>query len=148
MAAYSFQDIGCTIIGPGGVVTLGAGSGAAEEGISTEMEGDKNTMTKGADDSTMHSLHASTAGTCTVRLLKTSPANAQLQLMYDLQAASSALWGQNTIVIRDAARGDLESCRQTAFKKRTGLTWAKDGGMNEWQFDVGKLNTVLGLGSL
>jgi hypothetical protein len=58
----------------------------------------KNTMTIGADGEVMHSLHAGKSGTITVTLLKTSPVNKKLSLMYNAQSQSSALWGNNVIV--------------------------------------------------
>ena len=38
----------------------------------------------------MHSLHADKSGTITVNLLKTSPTNAKLSVMYNAQSLSSA----------------------------------------------------------
>src|SRR5690349_2622434 len=94
---YSFLNVQATIAGPGGNFNLGNGAGASEEGITVEPAGDKSTMTIGADGSGMHSLHADKSGTVMVRLLKTSPQNAKLQAMYDLQTADSRLHGQNVI---------------------------------------------------
>ncbi len=146
MATYSFLDVVATLVGPGGAVTLGSDAGVAEEGLTSEMSEDKNTMTIGADGTPMHSLHAGQGGLITVRLLKTSPINAMLQMMYDVQTAQSVLHGQNHITITDIMRGDVVSGSQCAFKKFTGLTYAKDAGMNEWAFDVGILKPVLGSG--
>jgi len=146
MPAYSFLNIQATLAGAGGVVNLAAGAAVAEEGITIEAVEDKNVMTIGADGQGQHSLIASDASTVTVRLLKTSPANAILQLMYDLQSASSALWGQNVLTIVDSARNDLIINQSVAFKKRPTITYAKEAGMNEWTFDVIKTNTVLGVG--
>jgi len=146
MATYSFLNVNCTIVGPGGEgINLAAGAASAEEGITLEMAEDKNVMTIGADGKGQHSLIASDACTITVRLLKTSPANGKLQIMYDLQSASSALWGINTITVSDLARGDISVAQSCAFKKKATLTYAKEGGMMEWVFDGISLNTVLGL---
>ncbi|MGI4851697.1 MAG: phage structural protein [Janthinobacterium lividum] len=142
--AYSFNDVVGTIVGPGGAFQLAAGSGAAEEGISIEMVEDRNKMDVGADGSVMHSLHAGKAGTCTVRLLKTSPVNAQLMSMYDLQSVASGLWGSNIIVIRQVASGDVTTARQVAFKRAPNQTYAKDGGTMEWSFDCGLVDRILG----
>lgn len=147
MATYSFLDVGASIVGPGGSFQLGSGAGVADEGITAEYAEDKNSMSVGADGQVMHSLHAAKHGTMTVRLLKTSPTNAKLSQMYAAQSVSSALWGQNIITVNDSARGDLASGRQCAFKKHTGVTWAKDPNMNEWAFDVGLLDILLGSGS-
>lgn len=147
MASYSFLNVQATIAGPGGSFQLGNGAGAAEEGITVSMTEDKDTMTPGADGSVMHSLHAAKTGRVTVRLLKTSPVNQQLSLMYSLQTASSGLHGSNVIVISDTERGDVIACRQVAFAKLPDLTFAKDGGFNEWSFNAGEIDMGLGSGS-
>lgn len=147
MATYSFMDVAASIIGPGGSFALGYGSCNAEEGISVTMVENKNTMTIGADGCVMHSLHAGNGGTVTVRFLKTSPTNQMLAQMYDLQRVSSALWGQNTIVISDPARGDQITCTQAAFQRWPNVNYAKDGGTQEWVFDVGRVDGVLGDGT-
>jgi hypothetical protein len=143
MPAYSFLDVSCSISGPGGMFSL-SGQGVADEGITIEPVGDKNTMTTGADGEGMHSLSASTASTVTIRLLKTSPANNQLMTMFNFQTASSSRHGKNTIVVRDAARGDVVALEEVAFKKVPPLTYAKEGGLNEWVFDAVKTYPVLG----
>lgn len=145
MATYSFLNVNATIIGPGGVVNLAAGGAPAEEGLTIEASEDKNVMTIGADGAGMHSLIASDACTVTIRLLKTSPANAALMAMYDLQSASAALWGSNVFTITDTGRSDYTVVQNAAFKKKPTLTYAKEGGMNEWVFDGIKANTILGV---
>ena len=144
MSAYSFQDVQATLVGPTGTVNLGYGSAISEEGISIEMAGDKNTMVIGADGEGMHSLHADKSGTLTCKYLKTSPTNAILQAMFDAQTLSSALNGQNVIVVRNAQSGDITTARSCAFKKKPNLTYKKDGDMVEWVFDSIKIDTILG----
>lgn len=144
MTTYAFQDVTATLAGPTGVVDLGYGAAVAEEGISIDMAGDKNTMMIGADGEGMHSLHADKSGTVTVRLLKTSPTNAKLQAMYDAQSLSAALWGQNVIVIRQTASGDTTTARSCAFKKKPALNYKKDGDTVEWVFDSIKIDSILG----
>lgn len=146
MAVYSFLNVQASIAGPGGFAQLAAGAAAAEEGLTIESVEDKNVMTIGADGKGQHSLLATDACTVTVRLLKTSPINQILQAMYELQSASSALWGQNIITVTDSARGDLTLVTQAAFKKKVTLTYAKEGGINEWAFDAISSTTVLGAG--
>lgn len=143
---YSFLNCQASIAGPGGFSNLAAGAAAAEEGITIEASEDKNVMTIGADGQGQHSLIASNAATVTVRLLKTSPNNAILMVMYDLQTSSSALHGINVITVVDSARGDLTVIRSAAFKKKPTLTYAKEGGMMEWTWDAIVANTVLGAG--
>lgn len=143
---YSFLNVVATIAGPGGIVNLGEGAAVSEEGITIEPVEDKNIMTIGADGRGQHSLIASDACTVTIRLLKTSPINAALMLMYNLQSASSALWGQNVISIVDSARNDFNAVQAAAFKKKPVIAYAKEAGFNEWVFDAIKINSVLGAG--
>lgn len=144
MTAYSFLDVSATLTGPGGSIELGNGAEVAEEGISIEATNDKNTMTEGADGSVMHNLRASTSGTITVRLLKTSPANKKLQTMFNYQSQSSSRWGRNVIIIRDTARGDMITCEKVSFKRDPNKTYAVEGGVIEWQFDGGRVVPILG----
>jgi predicted porin len=143
MATYSFQDVNATLVGTG-VINLGYGAANAEEGITIEMGGDKNTMMIGADGEGMHSLHADKSGQITVRLLKTSPQNAKLMAMYAAQTAASNLHGQNTITITNSKSGDVTVGRECAFKKKPSIVYAKDGNIMEWVFDCIKIDTVLG----
>jgi hypothetical protein len=147
MATYSFEDVVASISGPGGVIPLGNGAGNADEGITVAMSEDKNTMVTGADGSVMHSLHASQSGRVTVRLLKTSPTNALLSAMYNFQTQSSANHGQNTMLISNPQRGDVISCQQVAFAKQPDLAYAKEGNVQEWEFDAGYIHEILGIGS-
>ncbi|WP_288074674.1 phage protein [Pseudomonas sp.] len=144
MAAYSFLDVNATLVGAGAVIDLGAGSANAEEGISIVMAGDKNTMLIGADGEGMHSLHADKSGQVTVRLLKTSPKNAQLMTLYDAQSLSSSAWGQNVITVTHSVSGDTNVARSCAFKKRPDLNYKKDGDIVEWVFDSIKIDGILG----
>lgn len=144
MAAYSFLDITASLTGPTGVIDLGYGSANADEGITQTMTGAKNTMTEGADGEVMHSLHAGKTGTITVTLLKTSPVNKKLSLAYNAQSQSSATWGNNVIVIRNAASGDISTARSCAFQKQPDFNNAKDGGTVAWVFDCGKIDQLLG----
>lgn len=146
MGTYSLLDVQAAITGPGGSINLANGAAVSDEGVTVEMDDAKNTMTPGADGSVMHSLHAAKTGKITIRYLKTSPTNKALEQMYNLQTSSSALHGLNTITLNDTARGDNITGRQAAFQKLPSLTYAKDGGMNEWVFDVGRLDMRLGSG--
>jgi len=144
---YSFLDVQAAIVGPGGAVPLsGVEAGVAEEGITIEPSGDKNTMLVGADGSFMHSLHADKSATVTVRLLKTSTVNALLQNMYNYQTTTSSNHGRNTIVIRDVARGDTITCYGCAFARAQGPAYAKAGGTVQWTFHCGRVEAQLGIG--
>ncbi|MDE9432792.1 DUF3277 family protein [Xenorhabdus bovienii] len=144
MATYSFIDVSASIAGVGGIVDLGNGAAVSEEGITVAMAEAKNTMTLSADGEVMHSLHAGKAGTITVTLLKTSPANAKLMLMYNAQQFSSATWGNNAILIRNKASGDTTAARSVAFQKIPDISNAKVGNTVSWVFDCGKIDTMLG----
>jgi hypothetical protein len=148
MPAYSFLDVQASIVGPGIVASLGAGSGTAEEGISYEFAEDKDTMTIGADGTGMHSLHGGNAGTVTVRFLKNSPTNALLQLAYDFQRLSSANWGQNVITITNPQPLDTIVCAGVAFRRNAPNSYSKDGANIEWQFNAIRINPTLGPGGL
>ncbi|EEW2264198.1 TPA: DUF3277 family protein [Escherichia coli] len=144
MSTYSFLDVTASLTGPTGVIDLGQGSANSEEGITVAMGGNKNTMTIGADGEVMHSLHADKSGTITVTLLKTSPVNKKLSLAYNAQSQSSATWGNNVIVIRNTASGDISTARSCAFQKQPDFNNAKEGGTVAWVFDCGKIDQLLG----
>lgn len=144
MATYSFMDISVSLSGPSGSIDLGAGSANSDEGITVAMGGAKNTMTIGPDGEGMHSLHGDKSGTVTVSLLKTSPKNKALSLMYNAQILSSALWGNNVIIGRNSASGDIVTARSCAFQKIPDWKNAKDGTTVEWVFDAIKIDEVLG----
>lgn len=144
MSTYSFLDVTASLSGPTGVIDLGQGSANSEEGITQTMGGNKNTMTIGADGEVMHSLHADKSGTITVTLLKTSPVNKKLSLAYNAQSQSSATWGNNVIVIRNTASGDISTARSCAFQKQPDFNNAKEGGTVAWVFDCGKIDQLLG----
>ena len=144
MSAYSFIDVSASLAGPTGIIELGYGSANAEEGISIVMGEAKNTMTVGADGEVMHSLHAGKSGTITVTLLKTSPVNKKLSLMYNAQSQSSATWGNNVIVVRNKVSGDISTARSCAFQKQPDNANGKVGNTNSWVFDCGKIDQLLG----
>lgn len=129
---YSFLDVNASFAGPTGAFSLTGGS--AEEGITIAMREDKNLMVVGADGSVQHSLRADNSATITIRLLKNSPTNSLLSGQYNIQKSSSTLWGQNVINI-NASIGDEIIATSVAFKKQPSVTYAKDGGMNEWEFE-------------
>jgi len=145
---YSFLDIVAAIAGPGLVANIGAGAAIAEEGISIKPTGDKNIMTEGADGQVQHNLIASDSGQISIKVLKTSPVNALLMLAYQFQSSSSALWGMNTITVNNVTTGDYTVAQKCAFKIKPELVYAKEGAMNEWLFDCGKIDTILGVGAL
>lgn len=145
MSTYSFKDINAAISGPGGSFILNSGS--AEEGITITPLEDKNIMQMGADGSGQHSLVAGEASNVVVNLLKTSPVNALLQQLYNYQTSSSVLHGKNTIVLTDLGRGDVVTLSKVAFKKAPDLSYAKEAGMNAWEFDAIFTDRTLGIGT-
>jgi hypothetical protein len=142
--SYSFLNVQCSITGPGGSFSLGSGAGAAKEGIQIKMNVEHDQLTIGADGQPMHSLIADKSGKVTVKLLKTSPANAQLMALYDAQSISASLWGQNTIVLSQSGAGDLHTCRSVAFAKKPDFDYAGEAGSNDWEFNAGYIDGVLG----
>lgn len=146
MSTYSFLNVNATITGPGGTFPLGSGAGASEEGIDVDMIEEKDGMVVGADGTIMHSLRASDAGHITVRLLKTSPANALLNALYNFQKSSAANWGQNVLRVSDTFRGDVVNGTEMSFSKQAPVKYAKDGNVMEWRFQ-GKVQELLGTGA-
>lgn len=141
---YSFLDVHAAIVGPGGAFSLGQGAGVAEEGITVTPTGEIDVMQIGSDGLGQHSLIADKSGTITVRLLKTSPANLLLSALLAFQRTSSSAWGQNTITLNDSSRGDVITCTQCAFSKVPDLTYAKEAGVNEWEFKSIRIEPTLG----
>ncbi len=144
MSTYSFLNVNASLVGPGGSINLAQGAGASDEGITIEAAEDIDTQTIGADGTAMHSLHANKSGSFTVRLLKTSATNQQLMLMYNYQTSTAANHGQNTLTLTDTNLGDLVTLRNVAFKRAPTLVYGKEGGMNEWAFNAGQIDRVLG----
>jgi hypothetical protein len=64
--------------------------------------------------------------------------------MYDAQKLDPSLWAQNVITISNTNSGDSVGCRSVAFKKLPNNVYAKEGGMNEWEFNAGAIDTLFG----
>lgn len=143
---YSFLDINASISGPGGAFSLGTGAGVADEGISIEPTEDINGMNIGADGSGMHTLKATRAGRITIRLLKSSPTNAQLNTMMEFQRTASTNHGQNTISLQNRNSGDTYTCQQCAFARVPNNAYGKDANTIEWTFDSINVTPLLGAG--
>ncbi|VEB95786.1 Protein of uncharacterised function (DUF3277) [Cedecea lapagei] len=144
MGTYSFMDVTASLVGPTGVIDLGAGSANGDTGIKVEMATTKNTMTVGIDGEVMHNLSPAKNGSITVTLMKTSPVNKKLMQAYNAQTLSSSLWGKNTIVVRNTASGDLVSASSVAFSQLPANSNGKDAGTMDWKFDCGKIDQLLG----
>lgn len=144
MSTYSFLDVACTLACADATIDLGYGAGVAEEGITFSMGGDKNTMVIGSDGEGMHNLHCDNSGQVTIRLLNTSPANAKLSNLYNLQKSSTKKWGKNTITMNHAGSSDNATAFTCAFKKCPDLANAKTAGIVEWVFDSIKIDMKLG----
>ena len=144
MGVYSFIDTTVTWTGPGGTISLGNNSGAAEEGVTLVYDDDIGHMDIGASGDIQHSLHANKSGTLTFRLLKTSPTNQRVSTKIAFQRASSVNYGQDTVTITNIVTGDIVTCQRVAPKHFTPLSYAKDAGMNEWILNVGLIEPTLG----
>jgi hypothetical protein len=94
----------------------------------------------------MHSLHAAQNGQCEVSLLKNSPVNQLLQVMYDLQSTSGAVWGQNILTLANTTSGDGYLMIGAAFQKFPDNAYQKDGNIMKWGFNVGNIRPKLGSG--
>jgi hypothetical protein len=147
-ATYSFENIIAAITGPGGQFPIGGpDTGAAEEGLECTWGEENNTQNIGAAGDVMNSMHASRAGTFTVRLQLVSPVNALLNKLWAFQRSSGGIyWGRNTITVRDVMRGDLYTNSGCAFVRHTTATWPKIGTVRLWEFHVAKVDPYLGSG--
>jgi hypothetical protein len=144
---YSFLDTLVAISGPNGAFNLGGPDvGNTEGGITITFAEDKSSMTIGGGGEGMHNLHAGKSGSATVRLLKISATNALLSAMYALDTASGRSHGQNTISVRDLARGDTGTLELVAFAKFPDVTYAKEGGEMSWLFHSVRIDFKLGSG--
>jgi hypothetical protein len=143
---YSFVDFLAAYTGSFGSFDMSSG-GIAEEGITIAFDEDKASKVNGADGDWMHSLHASQGGTVTVRLLKTSPLNHTFSALYNYETSSSAYYGRGTITCRNPVTGDLFVCLGCGLRKFPDNVNAKDGGTNEWVFNVGRIEPTLGNGN-
>lgn len=151
---YSFMDVEATLTGPGvNNLSLSTGNAAqiagpqvasAEEGVTIALGEETNTQTIGADGAVMNSLHASRAGTVTVRLLKTSPMNKVLMKIYNDQRKQSSTWGRNVLTIRDVARKDTYTAYGCAFVRFPSNSYAKVGNTIEWEFHAAVIDANLG----
>ena len=144
----AFQDVNAAISGPGGAFIIsGPETAAAEEGVTITWGEESNTQTIGADGSVMNSMHSARAGTCTFRLMKTSPNNGAIVQMFQFQHQSSALWGRNTITISDNARGDMYTLEGCAWKRMPTNAYAKVGNVLEYELHVALINANIGPGA-
>jgi hypothetical protein len=64
--------------------------------------------------------------------------------MYDAQALSPALWGNNVLVVVNRGNNEATTARGVAFQKQPDRTYSEDGEMVEWVFDALKIDTVTG----
>lgn len=144
MATYSFQDVSATIAGVGGVVDFGFNNAVASDGITIQLNGDRDVLTTGADGAYMHSLRCERSGVVTVRLMNTSPQNAALQAMFDAQSQNPTAWGTNLITIRNKGNDETTVCSGCAFKKQPDRAYAEAGADVEWVFNCGRIATVTG----
>lgn len=146
-ATYSFLDVYATLVDAvsGANLSIGSGAGVAEEGITISQIDSIGHLQIGADGTPMQSLQATRGARLTLRLLKTSPVNAQLMALAETQRTSGALWGQNTITITNIATGDKIANAQCAFDKLPDNNYDKPGRMFEWTFLVGNNTSILGI---
>ena len=146
MPAYSFLDTTVAISGPNGSFTIaGPDTGSAEEGVDIDYVAESDSMLAGADGTTAHSLNAGKQATWTIRLIKTSPINAQLEEMYTSdRAGGSAQWGKNVLSLKNSVSGDSYTGKQSAFRKFPRNTYSGKVSVMEWTFNSGVTDPTLG----
>jgi len=96
--AYSFVNVSATLIAPGFIIQLGSGAAPTEGGITLAYAGDHSNVVVGADGNAITSLFAGKAGAATIRLLKNSPANKMLNLLFAAQKAAPQSVGAQGIL--------------------------------------------------
>ena len=146
LATYTFLDVHCRLTGPGGSVDIGSSAALAKEGITFESIEDIDVMVIGAAGDAMHGLRGVKAARAVVRVLKTSPANAQLSQLLSDQRQSALFHGQNQISLANPITGDSYTCTGVAFARVPTNTWAEDPSMIEWTFNVSYMDPKIGGG--
>lgn len=146
IATYSAADSYFVLNTPFGTVQLCSGAGSSDEGLVIEAVEETDTMTIGADGSAMHSLHATNAVKVTVNLLKTSPANAVLQSLYNSEKASPLTFGQDVIAGGNVVTGDGHTCSGVAFARKPSYRYGKEPGIMAWEFNCANHVAILGTG--
>jgi hypothetical protein len=82
-----------------------------------------------------------------VRFLKNSISNSKLNVMFNLQQATSKLWGTNTILVKSGV-GDVSTLTGVAFTKLPDIVYDQDGQMLQWEFDAINWQSLLASGVL
>ena len=144
-SVYCFGDVTFAIVSAVGNLNAFV-TGEAEEGFTIDFEGDKGTMQAGAGGDVQHSLRVAQPGTLTLRLLKASSFNKDMSDAYNFQTAGAAVYAMNTVTVTDVARGDIFICTGAAFRKFPTITYATQGGTQEWVFNVSRITPNLGAG--
>lgn len=141
MASYSILDVHATIIGPGGIINLGQGSGLAQDGITVNQSEPTNTMQVGLDGAVCHNKSESSAGTISFTFLGVSKAREKLLRMYNFQVRipGSSLHGQNRISIVNNTTGETIVADECAFQNITATGYKKEIDNSTWVFDCGQI---------
>jgi hypothetical protein len=143
-SVYSFLDCNLTLVSiGGGIIDLGAGNGSSQEGITIERSNDKATMTIGADGSGMHNLMGDKSGKITVRLLKTSPTNKKLSIVYNATTLSSAIYGQDVMTFVNTHTGETHTATGGGIAKFPNSNNANEGGVQEWVWNFIEIDSLL-----
>lgn len=141
MPSYSPLDVHATIVGPGGVINLGIGSGLAKDGISYSKAEATNVMEVGLDGSVCHNKSESTAGTITFTFLGISDANLLIQALYNFQEKlpGSVNHGKNTITLHLSSTGKTIIGTECAFQNESSGGFKDQIENTTWTFDCGHL---------
>lgn len=141
-SVYSFLDVHCTIASVAGVIDVGSGNGNAQEGITIQRNNDKATMTIGADGSGMHNLMGDKSGRITIRLLKTSPTNKRLTVLYNAETLSSNVYGQGVITVTNSHTGETHTATGVGIARFPDSNNATEGGIQEWVFNCIEIDSL------
>jgi hypothetical protein len=125
----SFAGIQLTAIGPDTFIAAARN----EEGW---------TPTVGAGGEVARTRNRNTMGRVTVTLLQTSPENAQLSAIAQLDAQTGE--GIGALFIKDRIGQTVVHADQAWIVKKPDVTRAKVAGVTEWLFECGSLDTFSG----
>lgn len=136
--AYSWNDVVITIAGPGGVLTIGKGTGGADGGVKITQLSDVNVFEQGLGDTGMHHKQETSAKTIEINMLAGSDENLTLRTMYNVQkAGDSAVWGVNVITIKTRLPGStIGVYNECAFRSLPEVSLANQAAPLVWTFDV------------
>jgi len=139
MKAYSFLD---TFVNVNLVPLSGWADG--DDVIKITRRADAATDKMGADGKMALALNADRSGEITIKLMQTSPSNAYLNGLANLQAAGPKRFVPVVITFQDSYRQDMGAGALGYIKKLPDVSRGAGIATQEWTFVVERLDLILG----